>query len=360
MADAPVRVGFLGAGLIATYHSKSLRRSGAQVERSGVFDPDAARASAFAMASGHSVMGSERDVIESCDAVYVCTWTSEHRRLVELAVEHGKHVFCEKPLATNLHDAAAMSEVVAASGVVNQCGLVLRHSPAYLMARELVCDSEAGDVMAVVFRDDQFIPVQGHYASTWRGDVSKAGAGTLLEHSIHDVDMLRFLVGDIESVNARETHRHGLSGIEDALTSTFAFSNGAIGTLASVWHDNLSRPSQRRVEIFCRNRTVTIAGDDWFGPVMWSDALDKLGVDEHSISGDDLVRATEHLAPLTPNPDGAFIRAISTGAQAFPGFDVALRAHAIVDAMYESARSNGSSINVSTGAQTNDTTTGQS
>ena len=86
---APLRIGFLGAGLIATFHSKSIRAAestlGFPVERAGVFDPDTARCHAFAAASGHTPMPDEQSVIESCDAVYVCTWTSEHPRLVELS-----------------------------------------------------------------------------------------------------------------------------------------------------------------------------------------------------------------------------------------------------------------------------------
>ena len=71
---APVRVGFLGAGLIATYHSKSLRRSGAAVSRAGVYDPHAERAAAFAAASGHTVYPSEDAVIADCDAATSSTF----------------------------------------------------------------------------------------------------------------------------------------------------------------------------------------------------------------------------------------------------------------------------------------------
>ncbi|HEX2849533.1 MAG TPA: Gfo/Idh/MocA family oxidoreductase, partial [Acidimicrobiales bacterium] len=67
-----MRVGFLGAGLIATFHSKMLRASGEDVERVGVYDPDPARAEAFAKASGHTVAASEDEVLDGCDAVYVC------------------------------------------------------------------------------------------------------------------------------------------------------------------------------------------------------------------------------------------------------------------------------------------------
>src|SRR5439155_14668058 len=119
------------------------------------------------------------------DAVYVCTWTSEHPRLVAAAAERGLAVFCEKPLATSLEGARWMTAVVEGSGVTNQVGLVLRSSPAFLMLRRVAADSRSGRLMSIVFRDDQYIPIQGMYGSHWRGEGDKAGAGTLLEHSIH-------------------------------------------------------------------------------------------------------------------------------------------------------------------------------
>jgi hypothetical protein len=198
MSNPPV-VGFIGTGHIATFHSKMLRRSPVEIVRGPVFDLDPARAAAFAAASGSTVAASEDEVIAGSDLVWICTWTSEHARLVDKCIAAGRPFFCEKPLSVDLPGATAMARAAAESGLPHQCGLILRRSPAYLWARELITDPVAGAPMSVVFRDDQFIPVQGHYNSTWRADASKAGAGTLLEHSIHDVDMLRFLVGDIEA-----------------------------------------------------------------------------------------------------------------------------------------------------------------
>jgi predicted dehydrogenase len=338
----PVRVGFLGAGLIATYHSKSLRRSGARVTRTGVYDPDPERAARFAEASGHTVCATEDEVIDGCDAVYVCTWTSEHPRLVETAVRRGRHVFCEKPLAHTADQAAAMADVVERAGVVAQVGLVLRHSPAYLWARHLITDPAAGRVMAVVFRDDQFIPIQGHYSSTWRADRTLAGAGTLIEHSIHDVDMLRFLVSDIVEVNARTANFHGHHGIEDLTATTFRFAGGALGTLTSVWHDNLARPSLRRVEVFCERRHIVIDGDDWFGPVSWTDSDGTGG----SLAGSDLATAVMPMRDGSDNPDRAFVEAIQERTPAYPDLAVAVAAHRVVDAMYASAAAGGATVAV--------------
>ncbi len=339
-----MRVGFLGAGLIATYHSKSLRRSGAEtryrVERAGVFDPNIDRADAFAKASGHQVCGSEEEVLNSCDAVYICTWTSEHPRLLKKAAERGLAVFCEKPLAISLVEAEQMADAVRAARVTNQVGLILRHSPAYVWARQLVEDPAAGRVMAVVFRDDQFIPTQGHYASTWRADKTKAGAGTLLEHSIHDVDMLRFVVGDIVRVTANQANFHGHDGIEDLVTATVTFANGALGTLTTIWHDNLARPSMRRVEVFCERRHIVIEGHDWFGPVHWTDSDGTA----KTLEGPVLEDAVAPFLDGPKNPDAAFIHAAVNGEMAWPDLDLAVQAHRVVEAMYASARAKGSPI----------------
>ena len=295
-------------------------------------------------------------MLDTCDAVYVCTWTSEHPRLVAAAAQRGVHVFCEKPLATDLLGAERMTQLVAQSGIVNQVGLVLRHSPAFGFAKLLIDDPAAGDVMSVVFRDDQFIPVQGHYGSSWRVDRSRAGAGTLLEHSIHDVDLLRWLVGDIHSVSAHTANHHGHEGIEDVAVSTMRFGNGSLGTLTSVWHDNLARPSLRRIEIFCQRRHIVVDGDDWIGPVSWTDSDGSGG----TLVGDSLHAQLATNAPAdthadtngnahanahaNDNPDVEFIRAILDGRPASPDFAVALRAHQVVDAMYRSADADGSAI----------------
>jgi predicted dehydrogenase len=289
-----VRVGFLGAGLIATYHSKSLHVGGADVSWSGVYDPDHARA-----------------------------------------------VFCEKPLAVDLASATQMAATVAAAGVVNQVGLVLRHSPAFGLLKALVADPASGRPMSVVFRDDQFIPIQGGYRSTWRGDVAKAGAGTLLEHSIHDLDMLEHVLGPVAAVSARTSEFHALPGIEDVAAVSLRFANGAVGTLVSVWHDVLERPSLRRIEVFCERTYAALEGD-WFGPLEWVTS----GSEPRRLEGTELEDEARARGAALGNPDVAFIDAVVAGRPAWPSFTDALRAHAIADAIYRSAAADGASIAV--------------
>jgi predicted dehydrogenase len=336
-----VRVGFLGAGLIATYHSKSLHVSGADVTWAGVYDPDPERAEQFALASGGAVCRSEDEVLDSCDVAYVCTWTAEHPRLVVAAAERGLAVFCEKPLGVDLVAASAMAAAVERAGVVNQVGLVLRHSPAFGMLKALAADPDSGRPMSVVFRDDQYLPIQGGYGSTWRGDVTKAGAGTLLEHSIHDLDMLEQVLGPVVSVGAATAGFHEIDGIEDVASVLLRFSSGATGTLQSVWHDVLERPSLRRVELFCE-RTYAVLEGDWFGPVEWVTT----GAGPTRLEGADLVDEARRRGAALGNPDELFIDAVVRGEAAWPSFEDALRAHKVADAVYRSAADGGTPVTV--------------
>ena len=337
-----VRIGFLGAGLIATYHGKSLRRSGADHVIAAVYDVDPARTAAFAKASGAEAMTSEEAVLDAVDAVYVCTWTSEHPRLVAAAVERGLPVFCEKPLATSLAAARGMAEGVTAAGVVNQVGLVLRSSPAFLELKHQIEDPRTGRVQAAVLRDDQFLPVQGMYGSTWRADPAKAGAGTLLEHSIHDVDALEWLLGPAVSVSARSSTFHGHPGIEDTVSVGMELADGAQVSLTSVWHQLLERPSLRRLEVICEHAFFTIE-HDVVGPVTWV----RPGEQGSLESGELFSAVAERHEGHAPNQDRGFVEAVASGVPGpHPDVHTALRAHEVVDGIYRSAEAGGTPLDV--------------
>lgn len=331
-----VRVGFLGAGFIATFHSKLLRASGIEHVRAGVFDPDGSRAEDFVAVAGGFVASSEDEVIESSDAVYICTWTVDHPRQVAKACEAGKAVFVEKPLGMDLDASRHIVDTLTSSGVVHQVGLVLRHSPAFALLESLLAETDRnGRVMSVLFRDDQFLPTGGHYRSTWRGDRTKAGRGVLLEHSIHDVDLLDRLVGPITAVSGRSRSFHGIDGIEDLVVATFDLAGGGVGSLTTVWHDLLDRPSLRYLEVHCETAHFVVEGD-WLGPVRWTRADDR-----GEVAGDDLLAACADRGIEIVNPDAVFLQAVIDGQPSIPTAATALRAHEIVAAVYDSADTDG-------------------
>ena len=336
-----IRVGFLGAGFIATFHSKMLRASGVDHERAGVYDPDPVRAEDFVARAGGFVAGSEDEVIASCDVVYVCTWTVDHPRQVRKAAEAGRAVFVEKPLGVDMAACLEVVDALETSGVTHQVGLVLRYSPAFALVESLLEEHDRnGRVMSVVFRDDQFIPTQGHYASTWRTDPAKAGRGVLLEHSIHDVDLLDRLFGPIEAVSGRSRSFHAIEGIEDLVVATFDLAGGGVASLTTVWHDLVERPSLRYLEVHCERLHVEVEGD-WFGPVRWQRDGESV-----ELRDDDLLAECARRGIETPNPDGELLRAVIEGRPSMPTAGTALRAHRIADAVYASTDAGGAPVSL--------------
>mgnify|MGYP005811907885 CR=1 FL=1 len=348
-----IRVGFLGTGFIARTHSYFLKHTTVDRRITAVHDTDPGRAQAFADRVGAEVAVSEDDVLDRVDAVFVTTWTSEHERLVAAAAARGVAVFCEKPLAFDAVAARRMADAVDTAGVVNQVGLVLRFVPQFLFARRLLADPRAGRVMAVSFRDDQFIPIQSYYGSTWRVDPARCGRGTLLEHSIHDVDVLTWLCGPITGASGVVRELHGYPGIDDVAMARLDFDNGAVASLTSIWHDIVDRPSQRLIEVFCENLHVVMDGSPE-GPITWQFA----GEPVESLQGEALARVClEPGGPEEPalraedivvlpggaifNPVTSFLRALRDGTPSPLPLSVAVPAHAAVDAVYASAATDG-------------------
>ncbi len=341
---APIPVGFLGCGFIAELHASMLAGCREANQITAVYDTDRERCASFATKWGAAPAASEDEVFDRCEAVFICTWTSEHRRLAVRAATRGRHVFCEKPLAFDSADAAAMVEAVKRTQVVNSVGLVLRSTPAMRTLRELTRDPSSGRVMSIVFRDDQYIPIQGMYASDWRGDRERAGRGVLLEHSIHDLDLLEWLAGPIARVAATQSFYHDIAGIEDAVAVVAQFESGANATLSTLWHDVTSRPSQRRIEVFCERALITLE-DEWSGPVhVERDA--PAGAIRQTIQNDELSSWLERRGIQSDWPHDSFLRAIREGGSATPSFADALRAHRIADAIYLSAENDGRSFAV--------------
>ena len=310
-----------------------------------VHDLDAERAAGFAAVNGAEVVASAAEVLERCDAVWVCTPTAAHRAVVEAAAARGCAVFCEKPLAPDLAGAEALAAVVAGSGVPAQVGLVLRFAPVFRALRDLLASGELGAPMTAIFRDDQYFPVQGVYASTWRGDVAVAGGGCLIEHSIHDLDILRFCLGEVTEVaRAAPPTSPGHEGVEDLATVSLQFASGASAELVSVWHDILSRGSTRRVEVFCRHGMAWL-DNDFLGPlhVQTTDGTEVRPcpppgwVRDLALGDDDIGLAISAYVEA----DRAFLDAVAAGSCPAPSFAEAVVAHRLVDAAYRSSAAGG-------------------
>lgn len=349
-------VGLIGCGFIGRFHSTgiraAIRRGLVDADCAAVCDLDIDRARSFASITGAGLITTDPiRLIDSPDVnvVYICVPTAGHKELVMRAAAAGKHIFCEKPLATSLADVEAVVTAVETAGIKAGVGLILRHSPILTVLKSLTEDPTLGRLMAIAFRDDQFFPIQGHYSSDWRKDKAIVGAGTLLEHSIHDVDILRWFGGEVSSVRAAIRNFAGFSGVEDLAAVHLEFESGALADLVSVWHSVLGRPSTRRLELFFEKGLFAV-DHDFLGPIHFqtharsAETLSEEEVRRRYLNLVGLEGAEFETALRYSFEDLFFLRAVAEDRQPFPDFRVALAAHRVVDAAYRSGNDGGAAV----------------
>jgi predicted dehydrogenase len=346
-----VRIGLIGGGMIGSTHAAVLQTIAqampGRLELVAVADPNPQTRETFQTIYGWGAAYADHRALlreAPVDAVFVCTPTVHHAEIVADVAAAGRHLFCEKPLAMSLAEARGMHDAVRRAGVRAQIGLVLRFSAVYWLMRDLLRDPALGAPMAVVFRDDQCFPIRGLHDTRWRADRRQTAGGTLIEHGVHDLDLLTWLFGPIATLRAWVQNHAGHDGVEDYVAVELAFASGLRAQLVNVWHDMLQRPSNRRLEIFCRRGFIAseadmrgdIAlqrGDDAVEMVRWPVVHERfsalLGRAEHAF-------ADWYGVPYLLQ-DLSFIEALLDERDPDPGLAVGVEAQRLATAVYEAA-----------------------
>ena len=340
-----MRIGFIGSGFIANVHSWALwalretKQFNANV--TAIYDADPDRAAQLAKVNDAKVCDVD-ELLDSVDVVYVLTSTASHLGFVTAAADRGLPIFSEKPLAPNLADATAVAAQL--ERVPHQVGLVMRYAPVFRMLIDELATGKHGRIMSVNLRSDQYFPNQGQYGSTWRADVNIAGGGALIEHSIHDLDLLRWVLGETTSLTCRTANYAGHEGIEDVAVASLSYAETpVVAVLISLWHQVMSRPSTRRLEVFCENGYLW-TDDDTTGPLhIESSSGDDIRSGTNPVWVNDLM-VTEKVRDslgMYAESSRTFLEAVASGKTGHPTASDALAAHRIVDACYRSARDGG-------------------
>src|SRR5215213_7029456 len=128
---AKIRVGIMGAGYIAGVHASVLARD-ERTQLTAVYDVDPKCAERLAGTHNATAVATTLELLERSDAVFITTPNTQHVSLAIAAIETGKHVFCEKPLATNISDAQSVFEKAQQTTTVFQVGHNRRFAPVYV------------------------------------------------------------------------------------------------------------------------------------------------------------------------------------------------------------------------------------
>lgn len=232
-SERPVRIGLVGAGAIMRLsHAPTIQRTpGAELV--AVFDRDLARAEAITQDFGGRAYG-ELDALlgdPDVEAVIVATPNRYHAEAVIAAAEHGRHVLCEKPLALDVQSARRMVEACHAANVVLQVGFNQRFWAQVAIAKSLI---EAGVIGAVhQFRSTYSEKSTAYPAATrYRYDLAQSGGATIIDLTIHRIDLARHLIGDFSGVFAELAHSVLPEPVDDNVWLLTRFENGARGCLS--------------------------------------------------------------------------------------------------------------------------------
>ncbi len=347
-----VRLGMIGAGVIGATHSAVLQQIHQAVPDSldlvAIADPvDRTRNMIGDLYDYRYRYADGFELIEKSpvDAVFICTPTAFHADLAKAAAARGLALFCEKPLAMDCSEAQDIADAVTRAGIPTQIGLVLRYAAPFTVIRDLLHDPRAGQPMAVIFRDDQVFPIRGVHFSAWRADPTLTAGGTLIEHGVHDLDILQWLFGPAIRLRAWEQNHAGHPGIEDYMAVELEFVSGLRAQLVNVWHNMVQRPSNRRLEIFCENAFIACEGD------FNADIICQYGDGPQEVvpALEVLRRFLEHHPNAPPGladlygiaylvQDYEFIRSLRHGTPTHPSIQIGVEAQLLAAATYHAAR----------------------
>lgn len=146
--------------------------------------------------------GDWHDVIErkDIDIVDIVVPNDLHREICLEAAEHGKMIYCEKPLGLDFADSLEIYRKIREAGVKNAVAFNKRRWPAVLFAKKLISEGKIGEIISFRCEMQQSFALNTHLPLTWKFQRSKTGGGAIVDIGSHVIDLARYLVGDIDEV----------------------------------------------------------------------------------------------------------------------------------------------------------------
>ncbi|MGL4609001.1 MAG: inositol 2-dehydrogenase [Trueperaceae bacterium] len=222
-------IAVLGAGRIGSLHARNLRGAVEGARVIGVMD--VVEEAAHRLAESCQAMATTDDEAliqhEEVEAVLIASPTNLHTRHIQLAAKAGKAIFCEKPVALSLVETLGALEVVQEANVPFQIGFNRRYDPGFTAIAKAVSEGELGQVEMFRSQSTDPSPPPLSYVAT--------SGGIYLDSAIHDIDMARFIAGEVEAVTAlgRVLVEPEMKTYDDIDTSvlTLEFRSGALGVI---------------------------------------------------------------------------------------------------------------------------------
>lgn len=352
VANNPIRFGIVGCGAIATAHAQAMA-STQETELVAAYSRDKNKLHAFTVNydKGAAPLAAYTDyesflAHDGLDAVVLCTPNGTHAEFGIQAVRSGKHLVVEKPLEITVERAKPLLTEAENAGVQVAVIYQNRFIPVVMQLKQIVDTNQLGRLV-MVRASVKWYRDQEYYSSRpWRGSLALDGGGALINQAIHTTDLLLWMAGEVDSVQAfRDTLAHeGIEG-EDALVASFRMSSGALGVMEA---STSIQPAQNRlIELHGTLGTAVLDGDALQVQLTDSNGKNQAStpVQEPDIVGESKPSAgnDDPFAGFSAGPHAAQYRQIArawlTGHTAPVSGEESLRSLAFTQAAYQSADS---------------------
>jgi predicted dehydrogenase len=330
-----LRIGIVGAGNISETHARAAQ-SIPGVEVVAVHGERRERAERLAAAHGATPFDDfDRFLDHPLDLVVIGSPSGRHAEQGIAAARRGLHVLVEKPIDVSTERADALIAAAEAAGV--KLGVIFqdRLHPAVVEIKSMIEAGALGTPVMLSGRVKWHRPPEYYQSSRWRGTWALDGGGALINQAIHTVDLVQWLFGPVTRVYGRTATRVHQIEVEDTAAAVFDFASGAIGTLEAG--TSIYPGYARRLEITGSEGTI----------VLEHDRLERVdlrsGPGRHAASAGDanasasspvVSDATAHQRVLED-----FVAAIRTGREPMCSGREGRKSVALVQAIYQSARS---------------------
>ncbi|MDF1514558.1 MAG: Gfo/Idh/MocA family oxidoreductase [Anaerolineae bacterium] len=234
-----LRWGIVGCGVIAPWHADSVVAS-EWADLIAVCDIDEDKGQAFALRYETEFFADYQVMLDQAqlDVVSVCTPSGLHSEMTVAAAKAGVNVLCEKPMAITVPQINAMIKAADGAGIKLEVIFQRRTYPTTQMVREAV---QAGVLGRMTLGDAylKYYRSPAYYKSAdWRATWELDGGGALMNQGVHGIDVLAWIMGDVESVYAKAEAKVRDIVVEDTCVALVTFKNGAYGVIEGTTSSN--------------------------------------------------------------------------------------------------------------------------
>jgi predicted dehydrogenase len=322
-----IRIGIVGCGQIGRWHLDAYKLN-LPVKLVAFADTDLNRAQEFAKEAGAVAYSSHEEMIkhENLDGVSICTVPSTHRDIALDLLDAGINVLCEKPLSISVAQAQEMVDKAKEKNLLLLTGFKFRFFEEVLKAKEMLEKGGIGKVLN--FR----LMFGGHMdmAGSWYSRKEISGGGVIIDNACHAVDLIRYLLGEVNSVSAQVRNYQDIE-VEDTAKLSLFMKNGVFGTIDVSWSLPISSKTYLEIygedgAIFLDPKGIAYKFKTWNE---WKRIPNRADVKE------EFSRQTNHFAQSIAKKESTIL-----------DNEDGLKAQKVIEAAYESAKRG---INVSVG-----------